>query len=144
MSIEYLEKGPSKRKRDLLKVLGSEYELKVIDLEWVIYRNFNNGFDIEVSGIDSYGSRKIFIFLWQTKKYVRVLADIMYVPLNQIKEYVDWLYQLTLKLQRFDGDTLTDCFKHFYLNLKQGDTREEVEMQINQFITTQNTKIGQF
>lgn len=53
----------------LCRSLGSEYEIKVIDLERCIYRDFHNGFEIEISG--SYTTSKKMrcsIYLWYDQR----------------------------------------------------------------------------
>ena len=37
--------------RALCKSLGVDYRVTTIDLERVIYRDFGNGFDVEISGV---------------------------------------------------------------------------------------------
>ena len=39
--------------KDLCKFLGDEYEVVINDFEYVIYRNFGNGYEIEVSGANT-------------------------------------------------------------------------------------------
>ena len=61
--------------RELCRQLGDDYCIRVIDLEKCIYRNFGNGFDIEVSGVNSkQRNRRLTIFLWfvEPKGYIMV------------------------------------------------------------------------
>ena len=37
--------------RALAKKLGKDYRVTVIDLEPVVYRDFGNGFNVEISGL---------------------------------------------------------------------------------------------
>lgn len=59
-----LKKGrmnmPSKNSciRALCKSLGEEYCVREIDFEPVIYRDFGNGFNVEVSGVYTSGTKK--------------------------------------------------------------------------------------
>lgn len=58
---------PSKNSciRALCKSLGAEYCVREIDLEPVIYRDFGNGFNIEVSGVYTTSiKKKATIYLW--------------------------------------------------------------------------------
>ncbi len=48
---------PTSTQRKLCRSLGPDYEIKLFDLEYVIYRDFHNGFDIEVSRTAICGSR---------------------------------------------------------------------------------------
>lgn len=51
--------------RALCKSLGAEYRVREIDLEPVIYRDFGNGFNIEVSGVYTTSTKKkATIYLW--------------------------------------------------------------------------------
>lgn len=44
--------------KELCKELGKEYSIEIIDGEWVIYSDFHNGYDVEISGVNTTGSRK--------------------------------------------------------------------------------------
>lgn len=58
---------PSKNSciKALCKSLGAEYCVREIDLEPVIYRDFGNGFNVEVSGVYTTGTKKkATIYLW--------------------------------------------------------------------------------
>lgn len=46
-------KAPSKGIKELCAKLGSDYSIKVLDSENVIYRKLGNGYDIEVSRLDN-------------------------------------------------------------------------------------------
>lgn len=68
---------PSKKIKEILKSLGSPYEIKIIDLENVIYRNLNGIYDFEISGLDN--SKKSFnatIYVWQLKGSIHVVETI--------------------------------------------------------------------
>ena len=67
-------KQPGKKIKTVLNDLGSDYEIKVIDAEQCIYRNLNNGYDIEVSGLNN--QRKSFearVYVWNTKDGTRIV-----------------------------------------------------------------------
>jgi hypothetical protein len=58
--------------REALLYLGPDYTTKVIDMELCLYRDLQNGFDIEVSGLRSQaqGGRICnFICVWDTRKF---------------------------------------------------------------------------
>lgn len=66
--------------KDLCKFLGDEYEVVIIDFEYVIYRNFGNGYEIEVSGANTNSKNKpVTIFLWCTAP-MNVIAASMVFP----------------------------------------------------------------
>lgn len=51
--------------RELCRKLGSEYQIIRIDLEKVIYRDFGNGFNVEISGTHTARKDKLAtIYLW--------------------------------------------------------------------------------
>lgn len=51
--------------RALCKSLGVDYRVTTIDLERVIYRDFGNGFNVEISGMyTSSMKKKATIYLW--------------------------------------------------------------------------------
>lgn len=43
----------SRHLKSLCRQLGPEYRVTVIDLEYVINRDFGNGYDIEISGVNT-------------------------------------------------------------------------------------------
>lgn len=51
--------------RALCKSLGKDYRVTIIDGEKVIYRDFGNGFNVEISGVYTTSKRKrANIYLW--------------------------------------------------------------------------------
>lgn len=59
----------SRHLKSLCRQLGSEYRVAVIDLEYVINRGFSNGYDIEISGVNtSKTAASATIYLWKDKK----------------------------------------------------------------------------
>ncbi len=60
--------APTKAIKELCLQLGSDYGIKVVDRENVIYRNLGNGYDIEVSRLDTNRSRmNATIYVWKTE-----------------------------------------------------------------------------
>ena len=56
----------SRHLKSLRRQLGSEYRVTVIDLEYVINRDFGNGYDIEISGVNtSRTDATATIYLWK-------------------------------------------------------------------------------
>ena len=51
--------------RALANSLGDEYSVCTIDLERVVYRDFGNGFNVEISGVHTASTKKkATIYLW--------------------------------------------------------------------------------
>ncbi len=51
--------------RALARKLGKEYRVTVIDLEPVVYRDFGNGFNVEISGMYTTSKKKkATLYLW--------------------------------------------------------------------------------
>lgn len=51
--------------RTLQKELGSQYSIRVIDLEKCLYRDFRNGFNVEISGCNTIRAKmKATLYLW--------------------------------------------------------------------------------
>ena len=51
--------------RALAKQLGREYRVTTIDFEPVVYRDFGNGFNVEISGVYTTGKKKrATLYLW--------------------------------------------------------------------------------
>ena len=42
-----------KKVKEICAMLGDDYTIRVIDLENVIYKALENGFDFEISGLDN-------------------------------------------------------------------------------------------
>lgn len=56
---------PTKKILEIAKMLGSEYSVRVIDLENVVYREIN-GYEFEVSGLDHNRERiKAKLYIWE-------------------------------------------------------------------------------
>lgn len=59
---------PTKGLKELCDFLGTEYSIKVIDLEQCIHRDLGNGFDIEVSGLNHNRSQMdATVYVWDIK-----------------------------------------------------------------------------
>lgn len=64
-----------KKFNDTLKYLGNSYSSAIIDLEEVIYRKIND-FEIEISGLNSYGRYNVTLYLWKDRQIVKTIPDI--------------------------------------------------------------------
>ena len=93
----------------LCKSLGPEYRIRTIDLERCIYRDFGNGFDVEISGTHTTSNRKTAtVYLWYVPEKITV-KRVSGVKQSEIGKVVDELYQFSQKLLRkgiTDRDTL--------------------------------------
>lgn len=97
-----MQKNPTKHMQELCKELGPKYTIQVIDYEQVIYRNFNNGYDVEISGANTSSAQKtVTIHLWSVQKDRRQIEKtIEKVPQHRIGDCVEELYYETSKLAK--------------------------------------------
>ena len=93
----------------LCKSLGPDYRILYIDLERCIYRDFGNGFDVEISGTHTTSNRKTAtVYLWYVPEKITV-KRVSGVKQSDIGKVVDELYQFSQELLRkgiTDRDTL--------------------------------------
>ena len=93
-----------KTKRDyaqdkLCRELGKEYRVRYVDWERCIYRDFGNGFNVEVSGTNTTSTRKkADIFLCYDGRFT--ITCIQNVSFSEIGNVVDRLYDYTCELYR--------------------------------------------
>lgn len=83
----------------IVQDLGSPYEIKTIDLEDVIYRKLDTGYEFEVSGISS---KKFTLYVWSVgpSKVVGVFPDLPTEYMKDILGYYAVKYQnLSDKIQ---------------------------------------------
>ena len=62
-------KAPTEGLKTICQKLGNQYSIRLFDLEQVIYRNFGNGYDVEVSGLNH--NKENFnatIYVWNARK----------------------------------------------------------------------------
>lgn len=89
--------------KSLCKELGSEYIITVIDLSQVIYRDFGNGFDLEISGVNTASLRKrATLYLWHDKN--RMIKIVKSVPQDQIGKWAELLRQKAESIKPEDFD----------------------------------------
>ena len=82
----------------LCKSLGPEYKIMYIDGERCIYRDFHNGFDVEVCNTHTTSSRKnATIFLWYMPEKMTV-KRVSGVKQSDIGKVVDELYKFSQEL----------------------------------------------
>lgn len=98
--------------RDLCKSLGKNYIIATIDLERVIYRDFGNGFHVEISGVHtSKENKRATLYLWHGNSapaclIVKTVSD---VPRGSIGDVAEELLRYSEELIRSgkgDRDTL--------------------------------------
>lgn len=78
--------------RKLCRSLGEQYRITDIDLERVIYRDFGNGYDVEICGVNTSSTRKkANIYLW--KDGLRIVERRIGVPQDEIGSTVNALYE---------------------------------------------------
>ncbi len=102
MNKKLAEAKPSKHIKQLCEELGPLYSVQTIDREYVIYRDFGNGFDVEICSMDTGGFRKLAtLYLWYQK--TRIVKTIYDVHQNGISDHIDELYALAQR-----GETALD------------------------------------
>lgn len=86
---------PTKRMRDLCNELGKEYSIKVIDGETVIYRDFHNGYDVEISGVDTTDPHnRATIYLWKDRTHtVKIISDVAWSNIGDRVEELRYLIE---------------------------------------------------
>ena len=83
---------PTAHMRKLCRSLGEQYRITDIDLERVIYRDFGNGYDVEICGVNTSSTRKkANIYLW--KDGLRIVERRIGVPQDEIGSTVNALYE---------------------------------------------------
>lgn len=94
--------------RALCKSLGDDYRVTTIDLERVIYRDFGNGFNVEISGVHTTSEKKkATLYLWfgDTMTECIIVKTVRDIPREQIGESVEELlkYSNLLIAQGYDS-----------------------------------------
>ncbi|MBD8046786.1 MULTISPECIES: hypothetical protein [Clostridium] len=91
---------PGKKIKEILKTLGDPYEIKIIDMENVIYRNLNGTYDFEVSGLDN--QKKSFnatIYVWELKDRIHIVETISDIKsLDDLKSTLESITKKYLNL----------------------------------------------
>ena len=83
----------TKHLKELVRELGPEYSIKMIDGEWVAYRKFVSEYDVEVSGMNHNSVKnRVNIYLWDITGHPRVVADKQNVAQGNIGDAVLELY----------------------------------------------------
>ena len=102
----------------LRKSLGKEYEIKFIDLERVIYRDFGNGFNVEISCTRTVRLTKpANIYLWFGNSCL--VKSVFRVPRENIGTVVDELFASTQRWLKEGYDTSDKLYHAVNNNLLQ-------------------------
>lgn len=113
---------PIKHLRELCHALGSGYHIRLFDGEQVIYRDFGNGYDLEISGMNTSSLRKkAILYLWKDAN--RIIKKVIDVPQRDIGKWAEWLRN---KAEHFTSE---DFGKDGYLKnevrtIKAGDSSD--------------------
>lgn len=84
--------------QDLAKSLGEEYTVREIDLEQVVYRDFGNGFNVEISGMHTTrASARATIYLWhgEGQRESSIILAVDGVSRERIGIKVNMLYEIS-------------------------------------------------
>ena len=75
----------------LCKKLGKDYRIYYIDLERCIYRDFGNGFNVEICGTHTTSKRKLAaLYMWFGSELI--VKRVREVPQDDIGRVADELY----------------------------------------------------
>lgn len=89
-----------KKLKAALDYMGAPYCIKTIDLEECLYRDFGNGFDVEVSGLCSRHKNAIAVYLWQVRGGQQIVERVFGIgSLVELKSVLDGL------AERYGGKT---------------------------------------
>lgn len=101
--------------RELCKSLGSDYRITCIDLEPVIYRDFGNGFNVEISGTYTTSKNKpATIYLWYGDKIFNclIVKKVLNVARENIHEVVEDLLEYSNELLEKGYDSEDKLYNH--------------------------------
>lgn len=84
-------KKPGKKIKSVLSELGSDYEIKRIDLWNNIYRDLKNGFEIHIGEIDNdVQDFNVSVSIWQNRPTIKSIETISNVKsVQQLKNILD-------------------------------------------------------
>ena len=84
----------NKKLKAALDYLGHSYSIQTIDFEQCIYRNLNNGFDLEISGVKHPRKGNVCdnIWVWDNRQGQRTIERIRDIHSHEeLKEVLDGL-----------------------------------------------------
>ena len=111
--------------RQLVKELGENYCIRNIDGEMCPYRDFGNGFNVEISGMHTASLRKTAnIYLWfgNTLPTCMTVKKVWDVPRDKIGATVDELYAFSERLLAEGFDTREKLFNMNFPEAKLWNT----------------------
>ncbi len=83
----------TKKLKDICAELGKKYSIKMIDLEQIIYRKFNDNYDMEISGLNN--NRKKFkanIYVWDIDHKFLIVETLEGISsLDELKEKLAYI-----------------------------------------------------
>ena len=103
--------------RALAKKLGEEYRVCTIDFERVIYRDFGNGFNVEISGVHTTSTRKTAtIFLWfgEMPPECLIVKTVDNVAIENLTDEVEALYVYSNMLLSEGIGSRDEIFRYKY------------------------------
>lgn len=89
--------------RELKNALGADYQIRVIDLEQCLYRDFGNSFNVEISGVSRANTKNpATLYLWfgTTQPHCLIVKTVRDVgrSAEEIGAAVERLYALSEEL----------------------------------------------
>ena len=103
--------------KQLCKQLGSESSIALWDLEYVITRDFDNGFSVEIPGLTSGSTKKpAQIYLWDLRddsihqygyRSGGYIAAKFIIPQDELADGVEWIRNVTEALLGPDPHCVT-------------------------------------
>lgn len=109
--------------RALCQSLGKEYTVTTIDFERVIYRDFGNGFNVEISGVYNASKNKnATIYLWYGTDAPScfIVDTVKNVSQDNIGKEVEKLFDYSKTLLASGLDTRDKLFRWKHPNLFPG------------------------
>lgn len=103
--------------RELCRKLGEEYRIMRIDYEKVIYRDFGNGFNVEISGTHTSRTDKpATIYLWYGDRIDSciIVKKVKDVARKDIHDVVEDLLEYSNELLEKGYDSRDKLFNHMY------------------------------
>ncbi len=109
----------------LCKQLGENYCIRTIDLERCIYRDFGNGFNVEISRMHTTrADRQATIYLWfgENSPDCLIVETVRDVPREKIAAVVDDLFAYSEQLIRDGYDNRNALFRLKHPELATNNT----------------------
>jgi hypothetical protein len=101
--------------KSLCERLGRDYCIRTIDLEPVIYRDFGNGYNVEISGVYTTGTKKkATLYLWYGERQPEciIVKKVSNVAREDIGTEVDKLFEYSKELLSKGLDSRDKIFRY--------------------------------